>query len=450
MSWLRLTLANLTLTPLGTAVNVMLMGLGTASIVLLLLAGTQLSNVMARDAENVDLVLGAPGSPVQLILAAVYHADSPPGNILLHDAQRWIGDPRIAKGVPLSLGDSFRGFRIVGTQPNILELYGGRIATGAIWQEPMEAVVGSAVATALNLGTGSSFAGVHGLAEGGHDHDGQRYRVVGELAPTGTVLDRLILTSLESVWDLHESERHDGDHHLEKHDDEDHHQDHHDEDQHNEDHHHDPHHDEDHHEEGHHLEDHDEQDQHDVAQEQADREVTAVLVQYRSPLAATTLPRQINAEGALQAAAPAVEISRLLRLVGLGLDGLRAFAWILIVTAALSIFAALYSSLRARRGELAVLRCLGATRMDLLRFLVLEGLVLSALGILIGFIVGHTAMSVLANWIEADSGVAVSGWIWVAEEGPLLLGLLMVGVLGAVIPAIQAYRTDVARTLAEG
>ena len=181
-----------------------------------------------------------------------------------------------------------------------------------------------------------------------------------------------------------------------------------------------------------------------------DAEVTALLLSYRSPLAATTLPRQINAEGVLQAAAPALEITRVLQLVGVGITALGAFAWVLVGTAALSIFAALYGSLRARRGELAMLRCLGATRAELLWYLILEGLLMSIVGVTLGFVVGHGMMELVGQWLASSRGVVVTGWIWVSQEGWLLLGLLAVGVVSALIPAVQAYRTDVARTLAEG
>ena len=181
-----------------------------------------------------------------------------------------------------------------------------------------------------------------------------------------------------------------------------------------------------------------------------DREITAMLLRYASPMAAMSLPREINAAGNLQAAAPAVEVARILQLVGIGLDGLSAFSWVLILTAALSVFAALYGSLRARRGDLAILRCLGATRWELLIALLLEGLLLSVVGVSLGFLVGHGAMEVLGQWLESTRGVAMTGWTWIPAQTLLLFSLFGVGALAAAIPAIPAYRTDVARTLAEG
>lgn len=421
MTWLRLALANLGLSPLTSAVNVVLMGLGTASIVLLLLAGSQLSETLSRDARAIDLVLGAQGSPTQLVLSTVYHADVPPGNISQQEAERWADDPRVGTAIPLSLGDSLRGFRIVGTTEAYAALYGAELAAGRFWDRPMEAVVGAAVAQSTALDVESRFAGAHGLADAGHTHASRPYRVVGVLEATGTVLDRLILTSPESVWTLHDDdlpaqrEAHgegEADHteHEADHGEHEHEADHH---------------------------------------EDADREITAMLIRYRSPLAAMTLPREVNAGGSLQAASPAVEVSRILQLVGIGFDGLEAFSWVLIVTAALSVFAALYGSLRARQYDLAMLRCLGATRWELLSVLILEGLLLSAFGVAVGFLAGHGAMELLGGWLESARGVALTGWTWAPAETMLLLGLLAVGAVAAALPAVQAYRTDVAATLAK-
>ncbi len=420
MTWLRLAVANLGLSPLTSAVNVLLMALGTASIVLLLLAGSQLSETMSRDARGIDLVLGSTGSPVQLVLSAVYHADVPPGNIRLEEAEHWADDPRIETAIPLSLGDSYRGYRIVGTTAEYAELYGAALASGRFWDVALEAVVGSAVAQSAGLGPGSSFAGAHGLEEGSPAHESHPYRVVGVLEPTGTVVDRLILTSLESVWDLHAQE---ASHAPEREDEAG----------------------------GDHEDEHDHDHDHEAGRDQPDpdREITAMLVRYSSPMAAMTLPREINAAGAVQAAAPAMEVSRILQLIGIGLDGLSAFSWVLILTAALSVFAALYGSLRARRGDLAILRCLGATRWELLIALLLEGLLLSLFGVALGFLTGHVAMELLGGWLESTRGVALTGWTWIPAQTLLLLSLFGVGAVAAAIPAVQAYRTDVARTLAQ-
>ena len=451
MIWLRLAYANLRLSPLTSLVNVLLMALGTASIVLLLLASFQLSQALSRDARGVDLVLGAKGSPVQLILSSVYHSDIPPGNIEQNHADRWAKDPRVKTAVPLALGDSYRGQRIVGTTAAYADLYDAELSDGRLWNAPMEAVAGAAAAESAGLSVGSRFAGAHGIVDqssaGADHHASQPYRVVGTLKPTGTVIDRLILTSLQSVWSLHsehtdagatvsaarqknESGHHDD--HAETHDD---------------------------HEDGHeHGHDHNQPEEdsasahssgHDHhAEDDHSQEITAMLLQYKSPMAAISLPRQINAGPHLQAAAPAMEISRILQLVGIGIDGLQAFAWVLIITAALSVFSALYGSLRARRGDLAMLRCLGATRPELLLVLLLEGLILSGLGVLFAFLIGHGVMELLGYWLSNARGLRLTGLTWAPPETLLLPGLFIVGAVAAAIPAVQAYRTDVARTLA--
>lgn len=439
MSWLRLALANLLLSPLTSLVNILLMALGTASIALLILAGQQVSETLTRDARGLDLVVGAKGSPAQLILSAVYHADLPPGNIALADARPWAEDSRVSLAAPLALGDSFRGFRIVGTTPEYLELLNASLARGRVWQEPMQAVIGAAVARASGLRLGEYFSGAHGFSGEGRAHDTRPYRVVGILKASGAVVDRLVLTSLESVWTLHGHEEpadaaHDSEHGHEdelEHGHEDEHE---------------------HELEGgreHHSE-HEPGEQAAHSGEQPDLEITAMLLRYRTPLAAMSLPREINAVGALQAAAPALEIARLLQLIGLGMDGLRAFAWVLIVTACLSVFAALYGSLSSRRGDLAMLRCLGATRGELFLALLSEGLLLSVAGITLGYALAHGAMGLLGAWLEASRGVALSPPLWVDGETALLAALLLVSAISAAIPAYQAYRTDVARTLAEG
>ena len=461
MSWLRLACANLGLSPLTAAVNVVLMGLGTASIVLLLLAGTQLSETMSRDARGIDLVLGAKGSPVQLVLSAVYQADIPPGNIDHQQAVRWADDPRVSVAIPLSLGDSYRGFRIVGTQAAYADLYAAELAVGRLWKGPMEATLGSAAAQSTGLEVGATFAGAHGLVEAGDSHHSRPYRVAGVLEPTGTVIDRLILTSLESVWALHgDDELHaHGDHDSapeysdhDDHGDDNGHQDHpaHEERESESEHAHHHEHESEHTDHDRHEDRHEGENRGEQTHATGGREITAMLIRYQSPLAAMTLPREVNAGSTLQAASPAMEVSRLLQLVGIGLDGLRAFSWVLILVAALSVFTALYGSLRARRGDLAMLRCLGATRWELLWALLLEGLLLSVFGVALGFLAGHGAMELLGGWLENSRGVSLTGWTWLPAETVLLFGLFGVGAIAALIPAVQAYRTDVARTLAQG
>lgn len=405
MNPLKLAAANLRAEPLTALVNALLLSLGTAGIVLLLLVGEQLTATLARDARGIDLVLGAKGSPLQLVLSSVYHADVPTGNIPLLEAQRWAEHPQVAQAIPLALGDSYHGYRIVGTTPDYAALYGARIAAGKMWSVPLQAVLGSSVAAASGLRPGDRFSGAHGLAAGGHEHAEHQYQVAGILEPSGAVLDRLILTSLESVWLLHEHEQESED------------------------------------------EDEDEAAQHAPHDDAEPREITAMLLRYATPLAALSLPRQINQESSLQAAAPAYELTRLLQLVGLGLDGLRVFAGLLLLVGGFSVFAALYGALKSRRYDMALLRCLGATRSEVFLSLLFEGLLLASAGALLGFLIGHATTGALGLWLGSTRGVALSGALWLNAENGLLLILLGIGLAAAALPSWQAYRTDVAATL---
>ena len=455
MSLLRLALANLSVSTLSSTVNILLLGLGTASIAILLLASTQLSSTLSRNAAGIDLVIGAKGSPLQLVLAGVYHADVPPGNISYEEVERWAEHPMVGSVIPLSLGDSYKSYRIVGTTTAFADLYGAEIQTGHYWNGPFEALLGARVAETTGLVIDDTFSGVHGLADAGDEHESTPYRVVGQFASTGSIIDNLIVTSTQSVWLMHN--HHDADHHEDEHHEDEHHDaEHHEDDHHDADHHEDEHHEEEHHDhhDGEHHEDDHHEDEHHAAEEQtapqADSlsdEVTLLLVKLSSPMGALSLPREVNAQSGLQAASPAYEVTRLLQIVGIGLNWLNAFAAILVVSAALSIFAALYASLRARRHDLAVLRCLGGTKQELFFLLFVEGLLLTIAGIIVGLFVAHGGMELLGHWLGDGQGLTITGWVWTNDEFLLIAGLLAVGSLTALIPAWQAYRTDVARIL---
>jgi putative ABC transport system permease protein len=387
--------------PLQTALSLLLLSLGIATIVLLILVVGQMEERMHRDARGIDLVVGAKGSPMQLMLAGIYHADAPPGNIPLAAVGPLSKNRMVKKAIPLALGDSWRGYRIVGAPKSYIEHYEAPLRAGRFYEKPMEAVLGAEVASRSGAGVGATFKGAHGLGtEGGDEHD-MPYAVVGVLQKTNTVIDRLVLTSIESVWHVHEE--HQGP-----------------------------------------------EDEADRKALEAAREVTVVLIQYASPLAAATLPRQINSQSELQAASPAYETARLFRIVGVGVEALRGFAALLILAAALSVFIALYTALEERRYDLAVMRTLGASPARLFGLLMVEGVTLAIVGALMGVALGHILASVLGAWLETQQQPPVTGLEWRPEELWLLLVALTVGVIAAFLPAWRAYRTEVSRTLAQG
>ena len=383
--------------PLAAALNLLLLSLGLASITLVLLVSEQIDRAFERDLAGIDLVVGAKGSPIQLILAGVFHIDVPPGNIALAEVQALQQDPRVAKLIPLSLGDSFRGFRVVGTEPEYIHHYGATLATGTLWGAPMQTVLGAGVASATGLRVGAHFVGSHGLGGGGHAHAENAFEVLGVLAPCQCVLDRLILTATESVWQVHEKAQ--------------------------------------------------AQDEADRKELEAEREITLALIQYRSPLAAVTLPRYVNSATGMQAAAPAVEVTRLLRMMSVGSDVLRGFGAVLLLTAGLSVFIALWNAVRERRFDLAMLRMLGASPGKLAALLLCEALWLALLASALGLLGGHLLTGLVGLLLQTEKSLPVSGWLLLGAEVWIPLVAVLVAVLAALMPALGAYRADAGELL---
>lgn len=395
-----LALKSLRHKPLSTTLNLLLMAIGIAMMTFVLSASRQLEDGALRDAQGIDLVVGAKGSPMQLILSSVYHIDIPTGNIPLATHAKLSQNRMVKKIIPLALGDSYKGFRIVGTNADYIAHYGGELAEGRMFDAPLQAVFGAQAAARTGARIGANFAGSHGLSQGGEEHADAPFIVAGILKPTGTVLDRLVLTPVESVWRVHEI-----------------------------------------------MHGIDPNDKEEKAAMDAERELTALLVQYASPLAAATMPRFINSQSELQAAQPAFESAKLFRMLGVGVDVLRGIAMLVLLSAALSMFVALYNALEERKTDLAILRTLGAPPRKLMLLLLAEGLMLALAGALLGWILGHAAVEALGRVLTADQNLTLSGRIVVPEEAWLVLVALCVGLVAALLPALRAYRTDIATTL---
>lgn len=426
-----LSLAYLKDRALNTGLNILLLTLSVATLVILVLFSGQLAERFDRDARGIDLVVGAKGSPLQLILSSIYQVDVPTGNIPLATVDLLRADPTVAEVIPLALGDSFRGYRIVGTEPAYVENFGGTLAEGQMFAAGYQAVIGAQVARETGAGLGQKFVGSHGLSGDGHDHEETPYEVVGILAPTGTVLDRLIVTPVGSIWAAHgfaplpaegaaEDHDHDGDgqpdHAANDHAHDD------------------------------HLED---GGTHAAHASGGDLEVTALLIKYRSSMAAVRLPNFINKQTELQAAAPAVEMTRLLSLLGVGIDAVRAFAVLLMATSGLSIFVALYSALRQREGDMAMLRVMGARPGAIFGHIVLEGVLLAAAGALLGVVVGHAVVAASAASFPQLRDMGLTAARLEPAELIIVLAAIGMGALAALIPALKVFQVDIAKTLAD-
>ena len=383
--------------PLAAALNLLLLSLGLASITFLLLVSHQLNRAFERDLAGIDVVVGAKGSPMQLILSGVLHLDVPTGNVPLEAIKALETHPQVAKVIPISIGDSFRGYRVVGTTGEYLKHYDAKVQQGAMWTQPMQTVIGAQVARQTGLKVGDRFAGTHGLGGGGDVHEKTPYTVVGILASSGTVLDRLLLTATESVWKVHETDTA--------------------------------------------L---DEVDQKILEEE---REVTLALIQYKTPLAAVTFPRFINTTTEMQAAAPALEITRLLSMVGIGTDVLRAFAGVLLLTAGLSVFIALWSAVRERRADLALLRMLGAPPRKIAGLLLTEALWLALLATVLGVLAGQGVTALMAWALQLEQSVLIGALSWPVELLVVPVLALGVALLSSALPAWEAYRVSVFKLL---
>lgn len=452
--------------PLANLLNVILVALGVALTSVLLLINSQFEERLYRNIEPIHLVVGAKGSPLQMILSSVYHIDIPTGNIPLSESYLITKNPYVEKAIPLALGDSYKTYRIVGTTTDYIDLYKAEMQEGQLFKADLEVVIGARVAKKLGMKLGDKFHGAHGLVADDkmHAHKEHSYTVVGILKPSGTILDALMLTNVSSVWLVHE----DHDHDHEEGDDHNH-------DAHNHDDHaghdHDAHdttahvHDEncnhdhaDHDHDGHDHAGHDQEPTADSAAINLEgKEVTAYLVVYKrdktgnvSAMADQMVPRIIgdNSEK-MGVARPAWELQRLLDLTGMGSQFLKILAYVIIFISALSMFISLYNSLKERRYELAVMRVMGASRGRLFSLILLEGFWVAILGLLIGFAFSHLGMSILSIYLEKAYQYEFSGAVFLLSEVFLTLVILLVGFFSAFIPALQAYNTDISNTLAE-
>jgi putative ABC transport system permease protein len=444
MTILRLSWKNIRSKPLNTVLSVLLFALSTGLITFLVLFNQQFKNGLENNLAGIDLVIGAKGSPLQLILNSMYHIDAPTGNIPIGEAAPFLNPkhPLLSGAVPLSLGDSYGAFRIAGTTPTIFKLYGATKVEGDIYKNDFEVVVGFNVAKQLHLHIEDHFYSTHGLEDNpdlAHDH-GAPFVIKGILQPTGTVLDQLILTTPQTVWKVHEHDTTSTDSNTVDHKE--------------------------------HKHSEDAEHKHNNAsviiidtvvtqvitdsilvalRAQPEKEITSILLQFknRTNIQSLNFLRNINVNTGLMAASPAMEINRLYAMMGSGTEALRYIAILIAIVAAISIFISLYTSLKERRYEMALMRVSGAGPGKLFMMIIGEGLWISIIGLILGVIIGHIGMHLAGDILEQGYKYRFSGMLWVHEEIYIIGGGLLIGLLASIIPAMQGSRIDLHRTLAE-
>jgi putative ABC transport system permease protein len=392
----KLAWRNLWFKPLNAVLSIILLASSVAIITVLILLQKQFEEKFSNNIDNVDLVLGAQGSPLQLILSSVYQIDNPTGNIAFDSAKVWMQHPFIQKAIPLAFGDNYKGFKIVGTTDDYLDKFNAKIENGKLFNKNFEVVIGSEIVRKLNLKVGNTFNGSHGDAAEGEVHDEFPYKIVGILEPTRNVIDNFILCNIPSVWQMHNKSNE------------------------------------------------------DLTIDEPNQEITAVLLKFRNKMGIVTWPRIIAQNTKMQVASPAIEVNRLFSLFGVGLSALQYLAYCIMLISGISIFIALYNRLKERKYEFALMRINGASRLQLLNLILIESIFLCIVGFFFGTIFGRFALNFISNASDDDFKMTFNPYeiVW-QKEGILLIATLIVGVIAALIPALKAYKLNLSKTLAD-
>ena len=401
MNIFKLSIKNIFNKPLSSAISLVLLILGVGIISLLLQLNSLIKDQMNNNLKGIDMVIGAKGSPLQLILSSVYHIDSPTGNISLKEAENISNNRMVGSSVKILYGDNYKGFRIVGAEKKFIDLYNGVIKEGKEWNSPYEVLVGSKVYEKLNINLGDELVSSHGLRETGEAHDDEYFKVVGLLEPSNSVIDQLIVTSPESVWDIHDTH------------------------------------------------DHDDEEEHEHEHEHEDKEITAMLIKFKSPMNIIQFPIQINENTNLQAAVPSYEISRLFKLFGFGIETLSYLAYIIIIVSGFSLFINLFNSMSERKYEMALIRTLGASRFQLSTMIIFESLILTILGFILGLLFSRFGVMFVSSLMEESLNYNLNSFKVLSEEYWLLGLSVLIGLISSLIPAVQVYKMNISKILAD-
>lgn len=425
----KLAWKNIWFKPLNTILSILLLTASVAIITVLILVEKQFEEKYQSNLDGVDLVLGAQGSPLQLVLSSVYQVDDPTGNISYDSVKVWMQHPYVKKAIPLAYGDNYVGFKIVGTTPDYIEKYQAKIAEGKVFEHNFEVVVGADVAEKLNLKLGDTFKGTHGSAAEGEVHDHGEYIVVGIASKTGKVIDNLILSNIPTVWQMHHEEGHEevaeNPAHGEPghvHDEEEH---------------------------VHTAECNHDAHESDMTIDEPNMEITSVLIEFKNKMGVFMWPNIIAQNTKMQAALPTYQMNRLFDMFGVGLNALKYLAFGIMLISGISIFIALFNTLKERKAEFALMRVNGAKKHQLLLVVLLESILLCIVGYLFGTILGRVGIILLSKASESDFKLGFDPMEIIWEKEGLLFGLtLLVGLIAAVIPAIKAYTINISKTLA--
>lgn len=419
---------------LASALTALSIALGVSLVVTVLVVHQVVDRSFRRGAQGYNLVVGAnKRSGLELVLSTVYHLGGPVENLPYSYLRKFTeGDfaADVEAAIPVCMGDNYQGFRVVGTLPEMftkLQYLEGKpyqfaAGTNFCADSRDEVVVGWDAARRTGLTLGKSFRPTHGLdAAAGTGHEHEPLRVVGILARTDTPVDRGIYMSIEGFYHLeghshvpatgkgHAQGSH-GDH------------------------------------AGHAHHDHDHAHHEEAIPDEA-KQVSAILVSAKDTKV-LNLARRINRDAAAQAAIPAREIADLFdRVVGNLQLLLLLMAVMVVVVAGIGMLVSIYNSMSDRRREIAVMRALGARRRTVMVVVLLESVLLALGGGVLGVLLGHGLVGLLGPAIQDQVGVSIDAMRLQWSELFLVPGLIGLAVAIGYLPAVVAYRTDVARSL---
>lgn len=403
MNLFKLALKNIQFRWMHQLLTLLLFTLAMAILWVIHEVKVQSENKLLKNLAHTDLVIGAKGSPLQIILSSIYHIDAPTGNIPYPEAKRWAKHPMVRQALPLAYGDYYLSYKILGTDTSIFSWYEGKLTDGRLWTNEGEVVLGASCAAISGLKVGDTFSGQHGdtEAESGHGE----YRVVGILAPSGTVLDQLVLCGLETVWHVHEYES--GERKAES--------------------------------EG--------LDSLPAKNPQANREITALMIRYKNPMAAIQLPRIINENSQLQAAAPSIEINRLSFMLNAGSDSLKWVGMVLLLLATFSMLIQIWMGLSVRKNEFALLRSFGFGSAKLLFLLALELGLLVLVSFFLAEVSARWFIAVFTSELGYGSAYAFDGSSFGSFDLQLFLLPCMVVAVAVLLIARKIYQISIADLL---
>jgi len=383
--------------------SVLVGALGIAAIATTLLGFEALPEAARQAWGGVDLVVGPKGSALDLVLCCALHVSDPRGLVSTKAAMATVQGPMVRAASPIALGDNIGGWRIVGATPAILDIYRAAFADGQAWTDKLQAVLGARAAQALHLKVGDSFVGVHGLVAGGEAHAHFPYRVVGILKPTGSVVDQLVLTDIETVRYIHEEQAK-----IE-------------------------------------IAEHGSTDEALVAN--LPDAATAIVASFRMPAAAAFLPRQIDATETLSAASPSLEIARLVSYARPLTTAVMALGLLLVAVAGIGAAIGLMATMNTRTRDLALLRALGAGPIHLALVAFAEAAIIAVAALAVGAVFTTGLLAVLRTLLAESTGLLLQPHPSLDQIAGILAGTLLVAILAALFPALRAAHAEVEELL---